>query len=618
MTLSETLRASWPGTILSPMAADVSHPVWFGPEREPLFGMYHPGRDTSTRRLAIALCPPFGYEAMCAYRPYVRLAEMLAAQGFPVLRFDYHGTGSSAGDDLDPDRLGAWVRSIHAAIDRLRELSGCTAAGLFGARLGATLAALAAENRPEVRALVLWGPTLNGSAFLREEFAVHKLRAQQHHSERATDGSEEAIGFALSRETLHQLKGLNLASLTHAPPAALVLSRDTPLHEPRVAQCLERLGASVIAEPAPGYAALLATSRAPQAVWTRIAHYFDEQERALPDDLPQAHEMPPPKAASALFWPQTPAPGPASETPSWFGPKRSLFGILTEPPEPAIDAPLVVLLSGGVNPQVGTNRMHTRWARDWAQLGLSTFRFDLSGIGDSATAAGAEDAQLYSLQTVDEVRAALDHLEREYGARRFMLIGLCSGAFAAFHTALADRRVSDIGLLNLLRYYWSPDDSIEQVQAQRRHQLRSLRYYVGALARPAHWLKLVRGNAQFARIGKSLATRSARRAVHAGQYWLARVRGEDVVPSHPLARDFRALAQRGVTSLVVYNGDEPTLDDFQEQLGTELPRLQALGRLQLQVIDGADHIVSPIASQHALSDRLTEYMRERLLGQVSA
>ena len=617
MTLSETLRGSWPGISSSPLA-EASHPIWFGPEREALFGMFHPARGTTTRRLAIALCAPFGYEAMCAYRPLVRLAEALADQGFPVLRFDYHGTGSSAGDDRDPDRLTAWVGSIHAAIDRLHGLSGCSAVGLFGARLGASLAVLAAESRPEVRALALWGPVLSGSAFLREELAVHKMRALHHSNEPAPEGDGEAIGFVLSRETQRQLKALSLANVTRAPEAALVLSRDTPLQEPRVAQCLERLGAQVTSEPAPGYAELLATSRAPQAIWARVAQYFDERERELPDYLPRAHELPPPKAASARFWRPGATEHGLRETPSWFGAGRSLFGILTEPAVPRADAAVVVLLSGGVNPQVGTNRLHTRWAREWASLGLTTFRFDLSGIGDSATAPGAEDAQLYSLLGVDEVRAALDHLERSYGARRFMLIGLCSGAFAGFHTALADRRVTDLGLLNLLRYYWNPDESIEQVQAQRRRQLRSLRYYVGALGRATHWRKAIRGDVQLGRIGKALAARSARRVVQYGQYWLGRVRGDHGTPDHPLARDFRALAQRGVTSLVVYNGDEPMLDDFQEQLGAELPRLQARRSLQLQVLDGADHIFSPIRSQHALTERLTEYLREQLLGEVSA
>ncbi|HKU41557.1 MAG TPA: hypothetical protein VJR89_25545, partial [Polyangiales bacterium] len=373
---------------------------------------------------------------------------------------------------------------------------------------------------------------------------------------------------------------------------------------------LTKLGTSVVSEAAPGYAALLQTSKAPPEVWQRVARYFDELEHALGAEVPRARNEPLPEPASAQFWPRDGAQS-VTETPHWFGPKRSLFGILTEAPQPKRDAPCVVLLSGGVNPQVGTNRLHTRWARDWAlDLGLTSFRFDLSGIGDSATAPGAEDAQLYSLSTVDDVREALDFLERTTGARHFALVGLCSGAFAGFHTALADRRVTELGLLNLLRYYWNANDSIESVQAQRRRQLRSLRYYWTAVGRADPWRKLLRGDVQLARIGSELAARSARRVLHAGAYWLDRVRGAQSAPVSQLAHDFRVLAERGASSLVVYNGDEPMLDDFQEQLGPELPRLTALGSIRLEVIDNADHIFSPLSAQRALTQRLTAYLRE--------
>lgn len=65
---------------------------------------------------------------------------------------------------------------------------------------------------------------------------------------------------------------------------------------------------------------------------------------------------------------------------------------------------------------------------------------------------------------------------------------------------------------------------------------------------------------------------------------------------------------------MIYDGDEPMLDDFREQLGSSLPRLCDLGRIQLEVIDGADHIFSPIASQEVLSERLTDYLRTHFLG----
>lgn len=632
--ISSQHRRTQPGLGTSPvsalsrqqlMAADTSRPVWFGEQAQPLFGFYHPPRNTRdsarSRRLGILLCPPFGYEAMCAYRPCRRLAEQLSESGFPVLRFDYHGTGNSVGDDREPGRVAAWLRSIDAAIDQLERVSGCVRVGLFGTRLGASMAAIAAESRSDVVALALWGPSLTGNNFLREELAVHKLRAEQGAAPApappAPDQDSEALGFVLTAETARDIKALNLSSLKRAPSSGLVLARDTPLQEARVARQLEDLGAHATCEEGAGYAAMIATSQPQARIWQRVVRYFDEQDRALGDDLPAASNntsLQPLEARISI------APD-VRETASWFGPERRLFGVLTENvAHRRRDAPVLVLLSGGINPQVGTNRMHTRWARAWAKLGYTTFRFDLAGIGDSRTRPGEQDGQLYTMAGIADVQAAMDHLGTVCGARKFGLIGLCSGAFVAFHTALADKRVSCIGLLNLLRFYWDAEDTIERVQAKRRRELKSVRYYLGAVASPKHWEKLLRGRVDLARIVEWLTLRGAKRALNWTAYWLGRIAGAPMsaVAAHPLARDFRKLAQRGVASLVIYDGHEPMLDDFREQLGADVPRLQELGRLQLEVIDGADHIFSPVASQEILSARLTDYLRTRVSGEGTA
>src|SRR3954468_21813628 len=102
-------------------------------------------------------------------------ADALADAGIAVLRFDYHGCGDSAGDDLAPSRVRAWVESITSAIDAVRVQSGATAVVLSGVRLGATLALAAAAERSDVDALVLWAALPTGRAYLREGRAFTRL-----------------------------------------------------------------------------------------------------------------------------------------------------------------------------------------------------------------------------------------------------------------------------------------------------------------------------------------------------------------------------------------------------------------------------------------------------------
>src|SRR6476646_11899176 len=77
----------------------------------PLFAWLHPGRLGH----GVVICPPVGHEQVHAHRSLRHLAEAINRRGLPVLRFDYHGTGDSAGSDADPDRLATWRQNVRDA-----------------------------------------------------------------------------------------------------------------------------------------------------------------------------------------------------------------------------------------------------------------------------------------------------------------------------------------------------------------------------------------------------------------------------------------------------------------------------------------------------------------------
>jgi len=121
-------------------------PIAFGPSGQKHFGAYHPARAVDgapTRSCGVVLCNPMGWEAIASQRSYRVLADRLAGIGFPVLRFDYSGTGDSAGVDIDRDRVRAWLDGIGLAAEKLKQLSCTVQVSLLGIQLGATLAAVA-------------------------------------------------------------------------------------------------------------------------------------------------------------------------------------------------------------------------------------------------------------------------------------------------------------------------------------------------------------------------------------------------------------------------------------------------------------------------------------------
>ena len=115
------------------------NPVFFGTSREPLFGVYHPPQTASTVTQGVILCAPVGVEYMRTHRALQKLGVQLAKAGVHVFRFDYFGTGDSAGggEAGTPER---WADDVVAAAEELRDTARITAVSLVGLRIGAVLA----------------------------------------------------------------------------------------------------------------------------------------------------------------------------------------------------------------------------------------------------------------------------------------------------------------------------------------------------------------------------------------------------------------------------------------------------------------------------------------------
>ncbi|WP_219137075.1 hydrolase 1, exosortase A system-associated [Janthinobacterium sp. UMAB-60] len=106
-----------------------------------------------------------------SHRQFVLLARALAAQGWPVLRFDLRGMGDSEGSARDyraagPDIAGA-LAQFFVAVPSLREVA------LWGLCDGATAAACHAPRDARVNALILLNPWVRSSAGLARATLRH-------------------------------------------------------------------------------------------------------------------------------------------------------------------------------------------------------------------------------------------------------------------------------------------------------------------------------------------------------------------------------------------------------------------------------------------------------------
>ncbi|HEY6477683.1 MAG TPA: alpha/beta hydrolase, partial [Polyangia bacterium] len=288
-------------------AAAEKVPLLFGPAARPLFGFYHPPAGPGVRSAGVLLCNPIGDDLVRAHRTFRHLAERLAGAGFPVLRFDFDGTGDSAGDERDPDRVAAWRADIGRAAAELRARSGIDRLALVGLKLGATFAALGAADLGGVEALVLWSAYDTGAAFVVETTKAHKLHVMLQPTSfsggpPASDG-QEGLGFLLTTQTIADLGGVDLRSLSRSPARhTLVIDAGNVVVQSPLAARLRALGGVVTGQHLSGNKFLITSphqSEIPSAVISAITGWLAEGAPLL--DAPAAPGRPPaPVAANAL------------------------------------------------------------------------------------------------------------------------------------------------------------------------------------------------------------------------------------------------------------------------------------------------------------------------------
>lgn len=199
-------------------------PIRFGPVGRELFGLFQVPSAGEALGQSVVICNPFGQEYVRCHRLIKVIADRLARAGFHVLRFDFFGTGDSAGDDGDGD-LRQWEHDIQSAHEEVSKLSGNAATSWLGLRLGGSIAAKA-SLRVDVppRRLILWDPVADGGSYIKEleESHVGGLELLAHWSRSSFEQiavasmQHEMLGFALSKALRQQISELSPATLMSA------------------------------------------------------------------------------------------------------------------------------------------------------------------------------------------------------------------------------------------------------------------------------------------------------------------------------------------------------------------------------------------------------------------
>jgi len=260
-----------------------------------------------------------------------------------------------------------------------------------------------------------------------------------------------------------------------------------------------------------------------------------------------------------------------------FRKTSSLIGIMTEPGAAGWikRKPAVLFWNAGILHRVGPYRLYVDMARNLAKMGFLTVRFDLSGKGDSEP---RRDKLLEKERAIRDVREVMDLVSTKTGIEKFVLIGLCSGADEAFPTAVEDRRVAGLVMLDGFAY-------------------RTFRFYV-----PHYLMRLF------------IWQRWKKFMVRKLQGFL--VRGEkklddfvrEFPPREEVKADLLSLIDKGVNLLFVYSGEIKTLYIYREQFVDMFKPIKLNENLQLEYFEKATHTYTRLDDRKMLMTCICDWI----------
>jgi alpha-beta hydrolase superfamily lysophospholipase len=575
-----------------------AEPVAFGAADRPCFGwLHHSPPSMAPRDAALVICKPFGYEAICAHRSLRHFADAAATMGVPAFRFDYDGTGDSAGHDREPGRVDAWLKSVDHAIEETKRLTGVARVHLLGVRLGATLAATAASQRSDVAGLIAIVPVHSGKAWLREVNAL-EIAMRLAGPPAGVDVAEnetESVGFVITNETREQLQALDLHTTARSPaPEVLILERDDMPSSDKLAKHLGALGASVERRSMPGYAGMMLDpheSVVPAAMIAATTVWLSGRARIMDAPLPAAS----PRSTASL----PVAPG-VEETARFVDAHGTVFSILSAPSGKQRSTRAFMLLNSGAIPHIGPSRLYVDLARRWAARGYLVLRFDQPGIGDSPPFPGEEENVVYSESALRGVKAALDFLLGQQHAIDVYAVGLCSGAYHALKGAVAGFQLTGVAVINPLVFFWKRGMSLAYPPYQVAEAAAS---YKRSALNWQKWKKLFTGKVDVVAFVNIMARRARMNTASLGRNIARTLK---IPLREDLGADLQALTDRGLAVRFVFATGDPGEDLLRSQAGWPLRRLERGKHLNICRIEGPNHSFTRVWSRWVLTNVLED------------
>ena len=244
--------------------------------------------------------------------------------------------------------------------------------------------------------------------------------------------------------------------------------------------------------------------------------------------------------------------------------------------------PVILFLNSGLLPHVGPYRLYVNLAREFSKLGFSSFRFDLSGIGDSEK---HKDSRLYKAQHSEDIIRVIDFLEENENEESFIALGICTGADNAHKTMVKDKRV--VGAVSIDGYTYPTWRYYANLYGPKMMRLKS-------------WVTLFK--TVLKRIPSLFEAKQEQGPQAIDMSW-------NKPEKQQTEAEFRDFIARDANLLNIYTASWPY--NYQNQLADVFQNIPFGDNLQLAYLEDAEHIFPLVEDRQKLTATITEWLNSR-------
>jgi pimeloyl-ACP methyl ester carboxylesterase len=266
-----------------------------------------------------------------------------------------------------------------------------------------------------------------------------------------------------------------------------------------------------------------------------------------------------------------------------FGNNNELSGILTlaESEYQKKNVPSILFLNAGFLHKTGFNRFNTDLARLLSIYGYSSLRFDLHGLGDSASCPPSID---YEKQAIIDIQQAIDEVTAKSDTQKCIIIGLCSGADFAHTAAVIDSRISGLVLMDGYAY-------------------RTLGYYIRdygpGIINPYRSVRF--------------AVNQIRKRFFSATYQKDLKQSNEVYirsfpPKKLIMKQLQELINRGVKLFFIYSGGVPLYYNYEDQFFDMFRSVKFKGMVFHRYFKEADHTYTIMSVRQKLKSTISEWI----------